>query len=118
MMLGLKKRVEFLAVSKGRKVVRRCLVLQARARTGGAGQTRVGYTVTKRTGNSVERNRIRRRLRAAVDRVGGSASAAGVDYVIIGRRAALKVPFDLIVSDLRSGFSKVGRHFSDPQQGM
>ena len=73
-------------------------VLQAKRRAGadadqGASGARIGFTVTKKVGNAVERNRIRRRLREAV-RLGEALSPApGTDYVVVARRSALSVPF-------------------------
>ncbi|MFN3401823.1 MAG: ribonuclease P protein component [Ferrovibrio sp.] len=59
----------------------------------------IGFTVTKKTGNSPERNRIKRRLRAAV-----TACARDFvphhDYVLVGRREALSEPFAKLVADL------------------
>jgi ribonuclease P protein component len=66
---------------------------------------RFGFTVTKKIGNAVVRNRIRRRLREAVRLVGASRAVPGTDYVLIGRRAALTLPFARLVSDLTSGIA-------------
>ncbi len=98
-MKTLKKRSEFLTVAKGGRTTRRAFVLQA-AKTRGCGDPRVGYTVTKKTGNAVERNRIKRRLRAAIAIAGPRAAEDGADYVLIGRRGALSQPFDKLVQDL------------------
>lgn len=100
----LKKRSEFLAAAKGGRVVRRAFVLQARARDDTPGisnleTARIGYTVTKKVGNAVERNRIKRRLRAAAREVACCAQP-GLDYVVIGRRAALQADFASIAEDL------------------
>jgi ribonuclease P protein component len=75
------------------------------AGTGDERPARFGFTVTKKIGNAVVRNRIRRRLREAV-RLGGAKEAVpGTDYVLIGRRAALTLPFARLVADLTSGIS-------------
>lgn len=63
----------------------------------------MGYTVTKRTGNSVVRSRIKRRLRAAVAELVEADIPQNADFVLIGREAALNIPFDNLVSDLKSG---------------
>lgn len=67
---------------------------------------RVGFTVSKRVGNAVERNRVRRRLRAAADRVLPASGKPGRDYVVIGRKAALGRGFDDLVQDLRTAVAK------------
>ncbi|KND20194.1 ribonuclease P [Pannonibacter phragmitetus] len=101
-MKTLKKRSEFLAVAKGGRTDRRAFALQGLKRAD-EGPARVGYTVTKKTGNAVERNRIKRRLRAAVAQLEDETVPSGADFVIIGRRAALNQPFADLVRELNSG---------------
>jgi ribonuclease P protein component len=114
----LKKRAEFLAVAGGARASRRGFVLQKRdpGTESPDRAARIGYTVTKKMGNSPERNRIRRRLRAAIDLAGVEHAVPGADYVLVGRRAALSQPFDLLVSDLISGFDALKRPISGPRQ--
>jgi len=108
----LRRRADFLAAARrGRKVAMRSLVLQARAR-GDAGQEaesspRIGFTVSRKVGNAVERNRVRRRLREAVRLKAGPLVRSGYDYVVIGRRAALTTPFSKIVSDLETAIRRI-----------
>jgi ribonuclease P protein component len=66
----------------------------------------LGLTVTKRTGNAPQRNRIKRRLRAAIIACGDELSPQ-YDYVLIGRREALTLPFTKVVADLSSAIQKV-----------
>ncbi len=95
----LRQRADFLAAAAaGSKVAARAFVLQGRKRTD-SGPVRFGFTVSKKVGNAVERNRVRRRLREVVRRFAGKRTRTGHDYVLIGRRAALKLPFDRIVQD-------------------
>jgi ribonuclease P protein component len=102
-MQRLRKRAEFLAVAGGAKVSLPGFSLQARRPPEEAQkEARFGFTVTKRIGNAVVRNRIRRRLREVV-RLSGEA-APPLDFVLVGRRAALTLPFERLVADLRSGF--------------
>ena len=61
---------------------------------------RVGYTVTKKIGNAVVRNRLKRRLRAAVREVMPSAAPAGHDIVLIGRSGGLGQEFAKLTRDL------------------
>lgn len=101
----LKKRADFLAAAGGLRASRRGFLLQRRDREGAGGEPpRFGFTVTKKMGNSPERNRIRRRLREAV-RLGAAAATPGADYVLIGRRSALSQPFDDLLRDLASGLA-------------
>ncbi|WP_417688716.1 ribonuclease P protein component [Roseibium sp.] len=109
----LKKRSEFLAVAKGGRVGRRAFVLQA-LKSDSNGAPRVGYTVTKKTGNSVVRSRIKRRLRAAVAALDPSDVPAMTDFVLIGRETALSLPFEDLVSDIKSGLPLA----LDPRSGQ
>jgi len=70
---------------------------------------RFGFTVTRRVGKAVERNRIRRRLKAAI--VGAAAVHArrDFDYVVIARRAALTLPFAALVADMIDGLKRIHR---------
>ncbi|ODN69169.1 Ribonuclease P protein component [Methylobrevis pamukkalensis] len=112
----LKKRAEFLKVARGARTPRRGFLLQSMPRGPEAdGAARFGYTVTKKIGNSVERNRIRRRLREAVRLHGAAVAAEGIDHVLIGRRAALTVPFADLVNDLLSAL-RAARKAHDPRR--
>jgi ribonuclease P protein component len=104
----LKRRADFLAAATGSKVPAPGFVLQAHARDA-EGPARVGFTVTKRTGNAVERNRIRRRLREIVRLSGGTQLQAGHDYVLIGRRDALRLPFDKMTDDFAQALTRAHR---------
>lgn len=70
---------------------------------------RVGFTVSKKVGNAVARNRARRRLRAVVDRVMAEHVEPWTDYVIIGRGATVDRPFDLLVTDLKTTLARVAK---------
>jgi ribonuclease P protein component len=112
----LKKRRDFLAAARGAKAVRKAFILQSRRRDdrgndgregpgGDPDPARFGFTVTRRTArNAVDRNRIRRRLRQAARL---TAPAAGHDLVLIGRRAALSVPFGDLVADLENAIMEI-----------
>ena len=81
-------------------------MLQARKRTD-SGPARLGFTVSKKVGNAVERNRVRRRLREIVRLSPAERMRAGHDYVLIGRRAALRVPFERIARDFEGALRRV-----------
>jgi ribonuclease P protein component len=89
----LRKRSDFLAVRKGERRKGPFFLLEVLDRGSGDEAPRVGYTVTRRQGNAVERNRIRRRLKEAVRLRAGFDMKAGHDYVVVGRRDALTAPF-------------------------
>ena len=102
----LKKRSEFLAVAKGGRLGRRAFVVQGLQRDS-SDPARVGYTVTKKTGNSVARSRIKRRLRAAVAALSPAEIPAKADFVLVARDSALTLPFQKLVADLKSGLHQV-----------
>ena len=68
---------------------------------------RVGFTVSRKVGNAVERNRVRRRLRAAAGAVLPARAKPGHDYVVIGRRAALARAYGDLLGDLRTALAKI-----------
>lgn len=102
----LRQRADFLAAARGAKAPSAAFVLQARARDG-EGPARIGFTVSRKVGTAVERNRVRRRLREAVRRAGTSRTRPGHDYVLVGRRAALAVPFEQLVESFQSALGRI-----------
>jgi len=61
---------------------------------------RVGFTVSRKVGNAVARNRVRRRLREVARLVIPAQARADLDYVLVGRQAALKRDFAALRQDL------------------
>ncbi len=112
----LKRRPEFLRVAgAGRKGVAPGLIVQARSwrrgetpTAGAAPLMRVGFTASRKVGNAVARNRVRRRLRAVVERVLEAHAAPGHDFVVIGRGATLTRPFAALVKDMEMALKKLG----------
>ncbi len=115
----LKTRPEFLKVAaSGAKWVTPGLVLQMRQRPAtpapgpaedtGPRQVRVGFTVSRKVGNAIRRNRARRRLRAAAAEVLPEHSRAGCDYVLIGRAATIERRYADLVADLRTALARIG----------
>lgn len=103
----LRNRADFKAAARGLRVRRRGFTLQARQRDDD-GEARFGFTVTRKVGNAVVRNRIRRRLREVVRKVEDRAGTS-TDYVLIGRRAALTLSFSSLVDDLRAGLEEISK---------
>lgn len=100
------KRADFLAAAKALRANAAPFSLQARDRQDSAG-LRLGLTVTKKVGNAVERNRIRRRLRAAARAVLPQAGKEGFDYVVVARRAALTADFSALTGGLENTIKQV-----------
>jgi ribonuclease P protein component len=90
-----------LAVRGGPRASCACFVIEAKtAADTRQSEPRFGFTVTKKLGNAVTRNRIRRRLKAAVTSVLTDHAKPGHDYVIIARAAAETRVFADLVSDV------------------
>ena len=104
----LRQRADFLAVANGARANAAAFVLQARPRDDD-GPVRVGFTVTKKNGTAVERNRIRRRLRELVKRLDVVSMRPHSDYVLVGRRVALTRDFSTMLDDLRSALRRLDR---------
>jgi ribonuclease P protein component len=103
----LTRRAEFLRVAaKGRKAALPGVVVQALARDDVA-PVRLGFTVTKKVGNAVVRNRTRRRLREAARLVLRESPAVGADLVLVGRDSTRGRKFDLLIEDVRRAFAKL-----------
>ena len=106
-MQRLTKRAEFLAVARGQRSARRGFVLQTLERDPEvAAEPGCGFTVTKKVGNAVVRNRIRRRLREAIRLDGDRLARPGYDHVLIGRREALALDFATLRADLSGAFAQ------------
>ncbi|MCJ2092493.1 ribonuclease P protein component [Methylobacterium sp. J-072] len=118
----LKRRPDFLATAEGRRFHTERMTAQGRLRDPQAAEgLRLGFTITKRVGHAVERNRIRRRLRAAVSLVAsdlsGELARLPADIVLIARRPALNAPFEALAEDLRRAIPTVTRPASPRPPG-
>ena len=102
----LRRRADFLAAARAKRVTTSGFVLQARNRDD-EGAVRVGFTVSRKVGTAVERNRLRRRLREVVRLSAAMEVHPGYDYVLIGRRAALSLPFQRLNEDLEGALRRV-----------
>jgi ribonuclease P protein component len=121
-LVTLKTRAEFLAVRGGARCATPAFVLETKPRTpvtrGGASPDvtatdaapmgpRFGFTITKKIGNAVVRNRIRRRLKAALTPLSAQLAAATHDYVVIARQPAFDIPFATLQKDLERALQRV-----------
>jgi ribonuclease P protein component len=108
----LKKRSEFLRLKAGKRYSAKSFILETKASETHrkTEYSRVGYTVTKKVGNAVVRNRIRRRLREAVSKTFAEKSLPTHDYVLIGKYGALTQNFASILKDLEQALDHVHRN--------
>ena len=111
------RRADYQRVSRGKRVNATGFTLQAaRAPEGAAPGPRYGLTVTKKTGNSPERHRIKRRLREAMRRVSPLDARPDHDYVLMARRDALTLAFDALVADIAGAIKRA--HAARPPRDL
>ncbi|HJQ56215.1 MAG TPA: ribonuclease P protein component [Vineibacter sp.] len=107
----LPQRADFLRLrATGRRQVTAGFILQAAERPQGRDNDappRVGFTVTKKIGNAVVRNRVRRRLRALAREVLLPAARNDLDFVMIGRQDALHRDYAAMADDLRKALRRL-----------
>jgi len=98
----LKRRAEFQRTARGRRSNVPGFTLQSLRRPDGAPEIgpRFGLTVTRKVGNAVVRNRIRRRLKEALRLAPALEAQGDHDYVLVARIEALSRPFELLMNDL------------------
>jgi ribonuclease P protein component len=102
----IRQRRDFLAANQGRRVSFAGFVLLVRQRGDGDPLMRAGYTVTKKVGGSVVRNRLKRRLREAARLTLPAHGHPGADHVLIGRDGGLDRDFALLCADLEKALAK------------
>jgi ribonuclease P protein component len=110
----LRKRADFLRAARSLRRSTPAFMLQARQRgaaePGPPEAIRLGITCSRKIGNSVTRNRAKRRLRAVAAAVLPEAGRPGWDYVLVGRPGAtVERPFARMVSELRGALSALQR---------
>ena len=121
-MKRLKKRKDYVKVARGARTPRRGFLLQSLRRSDGAedeagADARFGFTVTKKMGNAVVRNRIRRRLREAVRLAGAAVADPRRDFVLVGRRPALDMPFADLVAEVVGAVRAAASDKTRPRDG-
>jgi ribonuclease P protein component len=96
----IKKRADFLAANSGRRAPTPGFILLVRHREDADDAMRVGFTVTKKIGGAVVRNRLKRRLRALAREIVPEKGISGSDHVMIGRSNGVEREFALLRDEL------------------
>jgi ribonuclease P protein component len=99
-LITLKKRADFLAANAGRRAATPGFILLVRDREDEDPGMRVGFTVTKKIGGAVVRNRMKRRFRALAREIVSGKGIPGCDHVMIGRAKGIERDFGLLRSEL------------------
>jgi ribonuclease P protein component len=108
-LISIRKRSDFLAANAASGVATPGFVLLVRGRNDGDPAMRLGITVTKKIGNAVVRNRMKRRFRALAREVISSDGAAGSDHVLIGRAGGIERDFAALKADLAKALARAIR---------
>jgi len=82
-------------------------VLLVRKRGDDEDMVRVGFTVTKKIGNAVVRNRMKRRFRALVRDTFPDHAIAGADHVLIGRSSGIERDYATLAAELKRALARL-----------
>jgi ribonuclease P protein component len=108
----MRKRADFLAANRGLRVARPGFVLLAHP-NGGLGK-RFGVTVTKKIGNAVVRNRMKRRFRELLRAALPESGLADHDHVLIGREGGVERDFSKLRDELAAALARAAEGKGDP----
>jgi ribonuclease P protein component len=122
-LITLKKRSDFLRLRGGRRCQKAAFILETKERStlvgitpsgdappdqlDGSADPRFGFTISKKVGNAVVRNKIRRRLKHAIRELAPSKAQPGYDYVLVARRPAATQSYEDLKKDLARCFERV-----------
>src|SRR5574338_113010 len=105
----IRKRADFLAANSGRRASTPGFILLVRDRKDSDPAMRVGFTVTKKIGDAVVRNRMKRRVRALAREIVPAKGFAGSDHVMIGRARGVERDFAQLRAELAGALDSLRR---------
>lgn len=108
-LVTIRKRSDFLAANVGRRAATPGFVLLVRDRKNADPTMRVGFTVTKKIGNAVVRNRMKRRLRALAREMIATHGFVGSDHVMIGRAGGIERDYSALQKELGRALDRLAR---------
>jgi ribonuclease P protein component len=103
----IKKRSDFLAANRGKRYATPGFVLLMFDRRDDDPAIRLGITITKKVGNAVVRNRMRRRFRALAMEMLAETGKAGADHILIGRDGGIERDFAALRADMAKALGKL-----------
>lgn len=103
----IKKRSDFLAANRGKRYATPGFVLLVHDRRDDDPTKRLGITITKKVGNAVIRNRMRRRFRELARELLAEHGKAGADHVLIGRDAGIERDFGVLRAEMVKALKKL-----------
>ena len=111
----LTKRADFLRANSGTRNARAGFVLLTRPNDGQG--IRFGITVTKKIGNAVVRNRMKRRFRELLRAALPVQGLPDHDHVLIGRAGGVERDFHLMADELARALERARQGKGDPSGG-
>jgi ribonuclease P protein component len=105
----IRKRADFVAANGGKRASTPGFLLLVRDREDADATMRVGFTVTRKIGGAVVRNRIKRRFRALAREIIPASGLSGADHVMIGRAKGVEREFSLLRSELADALDRLRR---------
>ncbi|WP_084253433.1 ribonuclease P protein component [Sphingomonas pituitosa] len=110
----LTQRKDYLAANGGKRAPMPGFVLLVRERNDADPSMRIGITVSKKVGNAVIRNRMKRRFRMLAREILPEAGIAGADHVLIGRMGGIERPYADLKAELAKALRRI-RPKADPK---
>ena len=106
-LVTIRKRADFIAANGGLRASTPGFVLLVRDRKDSDVAMRVGFTVTKKIGGAVVRNRMKRRFRELAREIVATQGFAGADHVMIGRAKGIERDFGLLRVELAGALDRL-----------
>jgi len=103
------KRADFLAANRGKRYATPGFVLLVSDRRDDDPAIRLGITITKKVGNAVVRNRMRRRFRELAREMLNNKGKAGADHILIGRDGGIERDFAELRADMARALDKLAK---------
>ncbi len=109
------KRADFLSANRGKRFATSGFVLLVHDRGDNDPAIRLGITITKKVGNAVVRNRMRRRFRELMREMLNDIGKPGADHILIGRSSGIEMDFARLRADLYRGLNKLNNQNRSPE---